>query len=50
MIPVVAGTLGSVDKKIEQYMDQIGIDIRIGLLQKTAFLGTGRILRKVLET
>ena len=50
MIPVVVGALGSVCKNIGKYMEQIGIDIRIGLLQKTAVLRTGRILRKVLET
>ena len=50
VIPVVVGALGSVSKKIGQYLEQIGIDIRIGLLQKTALLGTARILRKVLET
>ena len=49
VIPVVVGALGSVSKKIGQYMEQIGIDIKTGLLQKTALLGTGRILRKVLE-
>ena len=50
VIPVVVGALGAVSKKIGQYLEQIGIDIRIGLLQKTALLGTARILRKVLET
>ena len=50
VIPVAVGALGAVSKKIGQYLEQIGIDIRIGLLQKTVLLGTARILRKVLET
>ena len=50
VIPVVVGALGSVSKKIGQYLEKIGIDVRIGLLQKTALLGTARILRSVLET
>ena len=50
VIPVVVGALRAVSKKIGQYLEQIGIDIRIGLLQKAAMLGTARILRKVLET
>ena len=44
MIPAVVGALGPVSKKIGQYIEQIGIDIRTGLLQKIALLGTGRIL------
>ena len=50
MIPVVVGALETVSKRIGQYLEQIWIDIRIGLLQKAALLGTARILRKVLET
>ena len=50
VIPVVVGALGSVSKTIGQFLEQIGIDIRIGLLQKAALLGTARILRNVLET
>ena len=50
VIPVVVGALGSVSKKIGQYLEKIGIDVRIGLLQKTALLGTVRIVRSVLET
>ena len=42
VVPVVVGTLGAVSKRL-------GITIRTGLLQKTALLGTARILRKVLE-
>ena len=37
-------------KKIGQYLEQIGIAIRIGLLQNTDLLGTARILRNELET
>lgn len=50
VISVVVGALGSVSKKIGQHLEQIAIGTRIGLLQKTALLGTARILRKVLDT
>ena len=50
VIPVVVGALGAVSKKIGQYLEKIGIDIRVGLLQKTALLRTATLLRKVLET
>ena len=49
VIPVVVGALGSVSRRIAQGLEQIGIEVRIGLLQKTALLGTVRILRKVFE-
>ena len=49
MVPVVVGALGAVIKRLDTWLDKLGITIRTGLLQKTASLGTARILRKVLE-
>ena len=49
VVPVVIGALGSVSKKLDKWMEEIGIHIGIGTLQKTALLGTARILRKVME-
>ena len=49
MITVVVGALGSVSRRIGQCLEQIGIDVRLKLLQKTALLGTARIQRKVFE-
>ena len=49
-IPVVVGALESVSRKIGQCLEKIGVDVRIGLLQKTALLATMRILRNVFET
>ena len=46
VIPVVVGALGAVSKRIGQYLEQIGIDIRIRLLQKTALLGTVECYKK----
>ena len=48
VIPVVVGVLGSKSKKIKSGLGK-WVDIRIGLLQKTVFLGTVRILRKMLK-
>ena len=50
LITVVVGALGPVSNRIGQYLEQSGIDIKIGLLQNTDLLRTARILRKVLET
>ena len=49
MVPVAVGALGVVSKRLDTLLDKLGITIRTGLLQKTALLGTARILRKVLE-
>ena len=40
VIPIVVGTLGAVSKKLDKWIEKLGIHIRIELLQKTA-----RILR-----
>ena len=49
MIPVVLGTLGSITKNFEKYVDMTGNKIDLHTAQKTTLLGTARILRKVLE-
>ena len=48
-IPVVVGALGSTSKKLKKYVEELGDAINTALLQKTALLGTARILRKVLD-
>ena len=51
VVLIVVGSLGSVTKSLDKLlaMGKLNIKIRISLLQKTALLGTARILRKVLE-
>ena len=49
VIPVVIGALGIVTKRITNWIKKLGLKTRIGHLQKTALLGTARILRKVLQ-
>ena len=49
---MVVGALGSISKKLEKYVEELGVvtaENRTALLQKTALLGTARILRKVLD-
>ena len=46
---VVVGALGSVTRKLGQWIKKLGIRVRIGQLLKTMLLGTARILRKVLD-
>ena len=47
VVPVVVGALGAVNKRLDTWFDKLGIIINTGFLQKTALLGTARILRKV---
>ena len=49
VIPIIVGALGAMSKDLENYIEQLEITIRLEHLQKTALLGTARILRKVLE-
>ena len=49
VIPVVIGALGSVTKEFDGWIEKLGITNNVGVMQKTALLGTVSILRKVLE-
>ena len=49
MIPVVIGALGVISDKFERYMEKLDVKIAMEIIQKTALLGTARILRKVLS-
>ena len=44
------GALEAISKKLDKWIEKLGIHIRIELLRKTALLGTARILRKSLES
>ena len=46
---MVVGALGSTSKKLKKCIEELGVVISTALLQKTALLGTARILRKVLD-
>ena len=49
VIPVVIGALGAISDKFDKHTEEIGVKIRLQVIQKTALLGTARILRKVLS-
>ena len=48
-IPVAVGALGVIPKGLNKSLQNISIRVRPGHVQTTAFLGTARILRRVLE-
>ena len=49
VVLVVVGALASVSKKLAGHLEQLGIKDRTRTMKKSAFLGSGNILRKVLE-
>ena len=49
VIPIVVGALGTITTKSEKYIESVGVEIRIEHVQKSALLGTARIIRKVLS-
>ena len=49
VIPIVVGALGTITTTYEKYIESLRIEIRIVHVQKSAFLGTDRIVRKVLS-
>ena len=49
IVPVVIEALGSVSTEFDRWMGKLGITCNVGVMQKTALLGTAKILRKVLE-
>ena len=46
-VPLVVGASGEVSKRLDRWLVKLGITIKMRWLQKTALLGTVRILRKV---
>ena len=49
VVPVVIGTLGAVSDKFDKHIEKLGTTIRLEVIQKTALLGTARLLRNVLS-
>lgn len=50
VVPIVVGALGAVTENIEKWIKNLGITVRLEHLQKTALLGTARIIRRHLNT
>ena len=48
VIPIVIGALGAITTRFEKFVMEAGIELRVEHVQKTALLGTARILRLVL--
>ena len=49
IVPAVIEALGGVSGQLDRWMGKLGATCNVGVMQKSALLGTARILRKVLE-
>ena len=49
VVAVVIGALGMVTKEFKKWIERLDTQCNLVDMQKTAMLGTARILRKVLE-
>ena len=49
VISLIVGALEIITTKFEKYIKNLGTEIKIKLVQKSALLGTARIIRKVLS-
>ena len=49
VIPIVVGAFGAIPERLPDYLKELGIPDMIGGLQKTALLGTQRILKNTLN-
>jgi len=50
VVPVVVSALRVVSNRLDAWLENLAVTIRTELLQKTALLGTAKILRKLLES
>ena len=49
VVPVAIEALGAVSVNFKEYMKRIGVYVRLEVIQKTALLGTAKIVKKVLS-
>ena len=49
VVPIAIGALGAISVNFKEYMERIGVNVRLEVIQKTALLGTAKMLRKVLS-
>ena len=49
LVPNLIGALGAVSVNFKNYSKQTGVKVSLEVIQKSALLGTAKILRKVLS-
>ena len=48
VLPVVIGALGAVSQRFAGYVNKVGANTKLEIIQKPALLGTTKLLRKFL--
>ena len=49
IVPIIVGALGAVTPDLRNHLDEVDCNLSISNIQKTALLGSARILRKVMD-
>ena len=49
VVPIIVGALGAVTPNLRTHLDEVDCNLSISSIQKSALLGSARILRKVLD-
>ena len=49
VVPIIVGALETVTRNLNSYLKEIEVNVTIQLIQKSALLGSARILRKILD-
>ena len=49
VVPIIVGALGAVTPNLRQHLDDVDCNLSISNIQKSALLGSARILRKALD-
>ena len=47
--PIITDALGTVTRNLDSYLKEIGVNVMLQLIQKSALPGSARILRKILD-
>ena len=49
VVPIIVGALGAVTPNLRTHLDDVDCNLSISSIQKSALLGSARILRKALD-
>ena len=49
IVPLIIGALGTIPKCLKINLEELGVDVAPGLLQKSVVLETALIIRRVME-
>ena len=50
IVPIIIGALDTIPKSLKRNLEELGVDVAAGLLQKGVVLETAHIIRKVMDS